>query len=177
MRIIITGAESSGKSTLTEHLGRRFNLPFALEYARYYLEENSPQYDLELLTQLSGLHQQYQQREVDLAEPMGFFDTDLINYKIWAEEVFGRCPDEISAGIVKENSHVYLLCKPDLPWEEDPLRSCRDDREMLYQRHLSEIQRLGRRFEIVEGIGSQRLLNAEVAVERLMTLEIAESEA
>lgn len=168
MRIVITGAESSGKSTLTEHLARTLNLPFALEYARYYLEQYGPDYDLQRLTRLSELHQQYQRAEVSDDAPLGVFDTDLINYKIWAEVVFGCCPDVISAGIAQESSHVYLLCKPDLPWEPDPLRQNPDDREQLYRRHLQEIKRLGRPFEIVEGAGELRLTNADAAVKRLI---------
>lgn len=171
MRIVITGAESSGKSTLTEYLGRVLNLPFALEYARYYLEQRGPEYDLELLSRLSVLHRQYQQTEVSCDAPLGIFDTDLINYKIWAEEVFGCCPEEISAGIARESSHVYLVCKPDLPWEPDPLRHNPDDREQLYQRHLHEIKRLNRPFEVVGGRGEQRQTAAEAAVKRLVGLK------
>lgn len=168
MRVVITGAESSGKSTIVEHLGRQFHLPYALEYARYYLEEHGPEYDLELLIQLSERHLEYQRKEVAPAEPVGIFDTDMINYKIWAEEVFGHCPDQISRRIENESAHVYLLCKPDLPWEPDLLRENPDDREMLYQRHLSEIKRLDRPYTIVEGVGPQRLANAEAAMKRLI---------
>jgi nicotinamide riboside kinase len=122
VRIIITGAESSGKSSLTKHLGEVFELPYALEYARYYLEENGPEYDLEQLRIMSRLHLNYQQEKVPISTPCGIFDTDLINYKIWSEEVFGSCPAEVSTGIEQESSHIYLLCKPDLPWDPDPLR-------------------------------------------------------
>ena len=177
MRIVITGAESSGKSSLTESLGRLLNLPFALEYARYYLEQSGPEYDLELLSRLSVLHRQYQQTKVSCDAPLGIFDTDLINYKIWAEEVFGCCPQVISTGIARESSHVYLLCKPDLPWEPDPLRQNPDDREQLYQRHLHEIERLKRPFEIVEGRGEQRLEAAEAAVKRLIRQNMSDNQA
>ena len=63
---------------------------------------------------------------------------------------------------------MYLLCKPDLPWEPDSLRENPDDRDQLYQRHLQEIKRLGRPFEIVEGRGERRLANANAAVQRLI---------
>ena len=63
LRIVITGAESSGKSSLTQHLGEVFGLPYALEYARYYLEENGPEYDFERLRKMSRLHLSYQ-REI-----------------------------------------------------------------------------------------------------------------
>ncbi len=167
-RIILTGAESSGKSQLTQHLGEVFKLPYVLEYARIYLEENGPEYDLEQLREMSRLHLIYQQGKVPTATPWGIFDTDLINYKIWAEEVFDCCPVEISTGIEQESSHVYLLCKPDLPWEPDPLRENRYDLQRIYQRHRDEIIRLKRPYEVVEGLRSERLANAEAALHRLL---------
>ncbi len=168
MRIVITGAESSGKSSLTQHLGKVFELPYALEYARYYLEENGPEYDFEQLKKMSRLHLNYQQEKVPISAPCGIFDTDLINYKIWAEEVFGYCPAEVSTGIEQESSHVYLLCKPDLPWESDPLRENPYDLQRLYQRHFDEIIRLKRPYEEVEGYGRERMANAEAALCRLL---------
>ena len=168
IRIVITGAESSGKSSLTQHLGEVFDLPYALEYARYYLEENGPEYDLEGLKRMSCLHLSYQQETVPISTFCGIFDTDLINYKIWAEEVFGCCPVEVSSGIEQESAHVYLLCKPDLPWESDPLRENRYDCQRLYQRHLDEITRLKRPYEVVEGCGRERMVNAENALRRLL---------
>ena len=38
-KIIITGPESSGKTTLCNALSKHFNLPFSKEYAREYLEK------------------------------------------------------------------------------------------------------------------------------------------
>ncbi|MDO6563616.1 ATP-binding protein [Amphritea sp. 1_MG-2023] len=169
-RIVLTGAESSGKSTLTEQLSQWLDLPFASEYARVYLTQHGPDYDLEELIRLSVLHQHYQQLQVPPTLPLGIFDTDLINYKIWTEVVFGQCPKLIADALAEETSHVYLLCKPDIPWAADPLREHprADDRHRLFQRHLTEIQRLNRPYEIIDGIGHQRLINAKAALKRLL---------
>jgi nicotinamide riboside kinase len=168
LRIVITGAESSGKSTLTRQLGERLGLPYALEYARVYLEENGPDYDYNSLRELSGRHVAYQKQKVSPEEPVGLLDTDLINYKIWAEEVFGDCPQEVLDGIQQEQNHRYLLCEPDLPWEPDPLRENPTDRQRIFEMHLAEIKRLNRPYEIIRGIGDQRLRNAEAAVKKLV---------
>ncbi len=171
MRIILTGAESSGKSTLTRQLGDGLNLPVALEYARIHLEKNGPDYDEADLLEMSRLHIAWQKEKIPDEVPLGIFDTDLINYKIWAEEVFGRCPAEILNGIEQESHHVYLLCAPDLPWEPDPLRENPHDRERLFERHRAEIEKLARRYELVRGRGDERLSNAEAAVKKLMRNE------
>lgn len=168
MRIVLTGAESSAKSTLTRELGERLGLPCALEFARSYLEERGPEYDYEQLREMARLHRDYQREQVPPDAPLGIFDTDLINYKIWAEEVFGQCPPEIAKGIKEETDHLYLLCAPDLPWEPDSLRENPNDRDRLFELHRAEIERLGRRYEIVRGIGNERLKNAEAAMKRLL---------
>jgi len=168
MRIVLTGAESSGKSTLTRQLAERFDLPFALEFARFFLEKSGPEYDLNLLEKMADLHQTYQLQKIPTSVPIGFFDTDLLNYKIWAEEVFGQCPQKILSDIELESSHTYLLCAPDLPWESDPLRENPHDRERLFERHLAEIKNLGRPYEIVRGTGNERLANAKAALKRLL---------
>ncbi len=168
MRLIITGAESSGKSTLTRHLGDVFGLPYALEFARFYLEEHGPEYDLELLKKMSRLHQEYQRKQVSPETPMGIFDTDLINYTIWAEKVFGSCPQEILLGMEEEKDHRYLICEPDLPWEPDPLRKNPYNRQELFQNHVDKVASLNRPYELVNGLGRVRLENAEAAFRRML---------
>ncbi len=39
LKIIITGPESSGKTTLCKALANHFTIPFSKEYAREYLEK------------------------------------------------------------------------------------------------------------------------------------------
>ena len=168
MRIVLTGAESSAKSTLTRQLGEALEIPFALEFARLYLEEHGPEYDYERLREMARLHRDYQRRQVPPAASIGIFDTDLINYKIWSEEVFGKCPGEIETWIREEADHVYLLCEPDLPWELDPLRENPNDRDRLFELHRAEIEQLGRRYEIVRGTGDARLVCAQAALKRLL---------
>jgi len=164
LRIVLTGAESSGKSTLAQQLGERAHLPFALEYARLYLEDHGPDYELETLLTMSREHRAYQKECVPDDAPIGLFDTDLINYKIWAEEVFGACPAEIQEALEQEENHIYLLCAPDLPWEPDPLRENPTDRERLFQRHLAEIKALGRPYKVIRGLDDARLARAETAL-------------
>lgn len=170
IRLVLTGPESSGKTALTEHLAHALGVPFALEYARAYLEQHGPAYDYDLLLKISRGHKIYQQTMVPPAAPVGVFDTDLINYKIWCEVAYGRCHAEILEQIEREHHHVYLLCYPDLPWEPDPLREHPHQRMMLFDRHLAEIERLGRRYEIIRGIGLARTQAAEDAARRLLAI-------
>jgi NadR type nicotinamide-nucleotide adenylyltransferase len=167
LRIVLAGPESSGKSLLTEHLARRFRVPFALEYARYYLETHGAAYDYDLLLPMSRQHLAYQRLHVPESAPLGVLDTDLINYKIWCEVAYGRCHPEIVEAMERETNHVYLLCAPDLPWQYDPLREHPRARDMLFDRHVRELERLGRPYEVVRGEKEAHFACAEAAFRRL----------
>ena len=149
-------------------MGEVFDLPYALEFARFYLEEHGPEYNLELLKKMSRLHLNYQQEQVPADSPVGIFDTDLINYMIWSEKVFGSCPPEILAGMEEEKDHVYLICEPDLPWQPDPLRENQYDRQELFQNHIDNVVRLNRPYALVNGSGQARLKNGEVAFRHML---------
>lgn len=160
----MSGPESTGKSALTSHLAGVFGVPYAQEYARIYLEKNGPSYDFDLLLQLSREHKDYQWSCVPASAPVGIFDTDLINYKIWCEVVYGRCHDEIIRRMNEETNHVYLLCYPDLPWTFDPLRENPNNRDELFALHVQAIEQLGRPYHIIRGVDGARRVAAERAV-------------
>ncbi len=172
-RLVITGPESTGKSDLTRWLAEALRLPMALEYARIYLEEREPgyRYAFEDLLTMSRGHLRYQQERVPLDVVRGIFDTDLINYRIWCDVVYGRCHDEIHAAMERETSHVYLVCAPDIPWEPDPLRTNPHDREMLFDLHVHWIDRLNRPCRIVTGQDDARRQHALELAQELLEME------
>lgn len=167
-RIVLTGPESSGKSALTTYLAHVLGVPCAMEYARIHLERHGPHYDYPLLLTMGKQHLVYQKEQVPLDAPLGVFDTDLINYKVWCDIVYKQFHPELLRELENERNHLYLLCHPDLPWEADPLREHPHERMMLFDRHRAEIERVGRRYEIVSGLGTARFRAAETAARRLL---------
>ena len=135
-RIILTGPESSGKSTLAKELAHLLRVPLVLEYARSYLEVNGPAYNFQDLEAIA---------EQQMANELSMFakghnhvvcDTDILTLIIWAQEKFDEVPDSWRAqfdNIGPES--LYLLCSPDFPWEEDPLRENPNDRCRLFRKY------------------------------------------
>jgi nicotinamide riboside kinase len=120
------------------------------------------------LLEISRLHKQYQTEQVPVTEPLGIFDTDLINFKIWCEVVFGKCHPDIVESMEAERNHVYLLCYPDLAWEPDPLRENPHNGGELFNLHQQEIERLSRPYITIRGTGSARFEAAERAALHLI---------
>jgi nicotinamide riboside kinase len=166
-RIVITGPESSGKSTLAAWLAEEFEVPMATEFARIYLETYGAGYDESTVIAMAQLHLIHQQEMVPVDAPLGIFDTDLLNFKIWCDVAYSHCDASILAGIEQESNHVYLVCYPDLPWVADPLREHPDERLLLFERHLTEIKKTGREYIIIRGEGENRKMAAREAMKQL----------
>jgi nicotinamide riboside kinase len=41
----------------------------------------------------------------------------------------------------KQKFNHYFLCKPDIPWEEDPLRENSENRDELFEIYLQELKK------------------------------------
>ena len=166
-KMVITGPESTGKSALCRALAQHFGYTLIPEYARIYLEKHGAKYDYDLLLKLAKKHQAFQQMHLKTATKLVFLDTDLINYKVWSQQVFGKTHPWIAQEADKETNHIYLLTSPDLPWEEDSLRENPTNREELFELHLAEVKQKNQPFAIISGIGQARINNAVRAIEAL----------
>jgi nicotinamide riboside kinase len=154
-RFFVTGAESTGKSTLTSALAKHFSVRGVPEFARDYLEQLNRPYtyqDVEKIAQVQlSLIRQYQE------EPLIFFDTCLINLKVWFREVYQQIPAWLEEAIPIDGQGTYILCEPDLPWEFDRLRENPHRREYLTLEYEKEIGFAGFDYFRVSGTGEQRL--------------------
>jgi NadR type nicotinamide-nucleotide adenylyltransferase len=134
-KIVVTGPESTGKSTLCEQLAANYNTQWVPEYAREYLMNLGRPYTYDdLLIIARGQLQQEDRILASLQTPLVFIDTDMYVMKVWCEYVFGKCHSFILDEIVKRKYDLYLLCNTDLPWVADELREYPDleSRERLY---------------------------------------------
>ncbi len=157
--IVITGVESSGKSTLSKALAQHFNEPLVPEMARAYLaaKESYGFEDIEAIARLQWAEIEKKSTE---AKKYLFIDTAFLVLKIWSEEKYGRCCRFILDKLATFTPDLYLLAAMDIPYEQDVLRETPDvkDRERLYALYLAHV--VGERFVVVEGEAMERLQQA-----------------
>ncbi len=159
-KIVITGPESSGKTTLARQLAQHLKTEAVEEYAREYLNQLSrPYVETDLLEIAKGQLANEQAHESGKGGVL-IIDTSLEVIKIWSEVKFGRVDPWILEALEKHKKDFYLLCRPDLPWEFDPLRENPNDRWLLYDLYEKQLKSMQVPFAVISGPGEQRFNNA-----------------
>jgi nicotinamide riboside kinase len=154
IKIAVTGPESSGKTTLSRTLSEKLNAALIPEFARTYLEEREGVYtERDLIPIAHG-----QKELLDKFKDSSLVsDTDFLVLKIWSGVKFQHVAKEIEDLYTNTNFDLYVLCKPDIPWEADPLRENPTDRDYLFELYLTELKISGRRYITVQGTREERV--------------------
>jgi nicotinamide riboside kinase len=159
--IVVTGAESTGKSELTRQLGAWFSAPLFPEYAREYLEKSDVHYTREDVEKIAIVQKRQMESALTLKTGLVIFDTWLIITKVWFEVVYGEAPFWIHEAIVSAPVGLFLLCDTDLPWEADPLRENGGEmRNILSEKYRKNLLNYEFNFRTVTGHGEKRLQHA-----------------
>ncbi len=154
MKIVITGPESTGKTSIVNFLSTELNTIKIDEYARTYLEKTKGKYQYEDLLIIAK--HQIEQEEKCSATKLNILDTDLITIKIWSEYKYGKCDPWIITQINERQYDYYLLCYPDINWEYDPLRENPNDLKSLFVLYENELINQGKQYSIITGTGQSR---------------------
>jgi NadR type nicotinamide-nucleotide adenylyltransferase len=168
VKIVITGAESTGKSTLSEALSTYFQAKWIPEFSRSYVENLHRNYTCADVEKIAR-HQIEEEKDAEEESGLVFFDTWLIITKVWFEFVYGKCPGWIHNYIRESNIDLFLLCDIDIPWVSDPVReNGGENRKILQEIYRKQIELYGFRYQVVSGIGDERLKNAITIIEQFL---------
>jgi NadR type nicotinamide-nucleotide adenylyltransferase len=170
-RIVVTGGECTGKTTLARALAARWQTTWAAEAAREVALARTGGLGPEDVPVIARMHV----RLADAAEraageagrPLVFFDQDLFSTAVYARHYYGDCPRWIERLAAERRGDLYLLCAPDLPWESDGVRDRPAAREEIHALFAAALSAAGARVAPVEGLAEARLAAAVEAVQRM----------
>jgi NadR type nicotinamide-nucleotide adenylyltransferase len=162
IKVAIVGPEASGKTALANQLAEHFNTSFAPEFAREYLLKNGLNYKKNDLIEIAKGQIKAEEDASQKSNKIVFFDTNLLVIKIWSEYKYLSCDKQILNWHKNRDYDLHLLLRPDLVYEEDPLRENPglDQREELFEIYKYQLIKEGEPFAVIEGRGKDRFKNA-----------------
>jgi nicotinamide riboside kinase len=161
IRIVLTGPECTGKSTLAAQLARHYSTLCIPEYAREYVGSLSRPYDYDDVVHIAETQVKQLAEYSTRANRLLFLDTWLIITKVWFDLVFDKRPPWIDKVLSEHSVDFYLLCDTDIPWKADAVRENGGPRrEYLMGLYKKELADSGCEFALVQGLGNERLKNA-----------------
>ena len=169
IRVIVTGSECTGKTTLAEALADHYSTVTVPEYARQFVIDKgvSPKYeDVETIARGQI---ELEQRMAAQASRLLILDTDLLSTVVYSHHYYGECPVWIEEELRKRAASLYLLADTDVPWVPDgDQRDRGNQRDELQGLFAQALSAAGQPTVRVSGSTPQRLDTATSRIDPLL---------
>jgi HTH-type transcriptional regulator, transcriptional repressor of NAD biosynthesis genes len=149
-KICICGTESTGKSTLTEKLAKRFHTNFVPEWGRTIC----PSTELctpEMIMEIGEAHSKDINEKINFSNKFLFSDTDLNTTKMYSYFLFNEIP-KFKDWIEEANKFdLYIFLENDAPFIQDGTRLVEEKRNELRDYHYDYLISQGCNVHVVNG--------------------------
>lgn len=163
-RLVVTGSESTGKTTLVSQLAAHFGLPYANEFVRAYAVHKGAPLDASdhwpIAREQTTRHEALLQQAAIDGTPLVLCDTDLLSHVTYCHHYTGGCDAGIEALARDRVADHYLLLDIDVPWIADGVRDRGDRREELHEAFLATLHRFAAPFTLISGSWQERYARA-----------------
>jgi NadR type nicotinamide-nucleotide adenylyltransferase len=167
-RVVVTGSECTGKTTLARDLAAHYDTVWVPEYIRGYLDaKGAPLVHADVERVARG---QIEAESAARTRARGLLvqDTDVLSTVVYSRHYYGDCPGWVEEALLGAVPDLYLLLHPDVPWVPDPQRDRGHRREEMHALFRGAI--LGRGFPFVDVAGGwpERRARAVAAIDALL---------
>ncbi|MEM6294245.1 MAG: ATP-binding protein [Myxococcota bacterium] len=166
IRIVLIGAESTGKSTLAAALVDALGLPCTGEFVRTYVDGLSRPLSADDLDPIARGQLDEEDRFATAGRVL--HDTNLLSTLVYAHHYFGVRQAWVERAFSQRDYAVYLFCQPDIPWVADPgQREGPQVRDVLHRRFANALRERALRVVKIAGTPQARLRTALDAIAAL----------
>ena len=141
-KVVLTGSECTGKTTLARALAARHDTAWSPEFAREFLERKASPLTAEDVEPIARGQRAMEDAAQGLARRVVILDTDLVSTVLYARHYYGACPSWIEQEARSRRGDLYLLNLPDVAWVADGLQrdrgAARETMPALFVRTLRE---------------------------------------
>lgn len=160
LRVVLTGSECTGKTTLARMLARELDTLVVPEMARAHAELIARPLTAADVEPIARAQMRADDEAMARASAEGrrvlVLDTDLVSTTVYARHYYGTCPAWIDAEARARRGDLYLLCDIDVRWVSDPARDRPHHRAEIHAMFVAALTALGARWTTVRGLGEVR---------------------
>lgn len=160
-RVVFVGAESTGKSTLSEYLARAYDTVCVPEIGRFIWEEKGGKLVADDYVEIALKHRAAEDAAMPQARRWLFVDTNALTTLLLGVQFrqvgdpppaeLLRCADDCKA----RYAHTFV-CADDIAYEEQDVRENEAWRGRIQQLVLRDLEARGIRYTIVHGSVEER---------------------
>ena len=123
-RVVLMGAESTGKSTLADRLARELGTEHVQEYGREHYAARGGQLDLDDYVTIARVHREREDEAIRRANRYLFVDTNAITTMFFSHYYEGDSLPELRrlAEACADRYRHVIVCDDDIPFEQDGWR-------------------------------------------------------
>jgi NadR type nicotinamide-nucleotide adenylyltransferase len=166
-KIVIMGAESTGKSTLAAALAQRFDTSYVAEYGREHHAQRGGVLTLDDYLVIAREHQRLEDEASLEANRFLFIDTNAITTLAFSYYYNGAALPELHQ-IARACIHHYdlwLVCNDDIPFEQDGWRDTEALRTTMQRMILYDLNERGIRYHLISGDLERRIETVAALIE------------
>lgn len=161
-RIVILGAESTGKSTLAAALAAHYQTVWVAEYLREFVESHERTPWAEEQLPIAITQREREKKSETLAHRFLFCDTSPLMTAVYSEHYFGLADAELNALASLHDYAATIVTAPTTPWTPDGLQRESDAvRQEIHARLLRKLDVGGVKYLLVDGSPQQRVSQTE----------------
>ncbi|MBK6353055.1 MAG: ATP-binding protein [Saprospiraceae bacterium] len=167
IRIVLTGPESTGKTSLSLALSNHYKVNLIPEFSRYFLTKSVVPYTFEEVSQMA-LQQIKLSENAPSHNSFHLEDTDLLTYLVWQGFKYGSVDPYLLENWKGHQADFYLMCVPDVKWQSDPLRENPLQRTEIANLFINYLTASQLDYGYVTGSGISRLNNAVFLIDQFI---------
>lgn len=170
-KVVLLGAPSTGKSTLTEKLAEHYKTSFMPEYGREYWESNNIQRRLtpDQLLEIAVTHREKEIVKAHEANRYFFIDTNALTTKIFSQYYHGDSLPRLRelSSETKDRYDLVILCGDDIPYDDTEDRSGERNRSDFQKATAEELNKMGIKYHEVTGSIEHRISQVSQILETM----------
>jgi NadR type nicotinamide-nucleotide adenylyltransferase len=167
-RVVVTGSESTGKTTLATQLAEHYGAELVPEFVRGYAERKNRPLSFRDHGPIAHGQMALEDRHAAVATHLLIQDTDLLSTVVYCNHYFGKCPEWIVSAAAARRPHLYLLMDIDVPWVADGIRDRGHRRAEMHGLFREAVADSGAFVAVIGGNWGDRFAQATAAVDQVL---------